>query len=101
MKFVQQGAGKTTTLYKIMDAFSAEQNKGIFFSLEEHYTSALVQEKRNKYLSPQNKVYRDIISDLDSKQEFYELVENYDVIYIDSWQKLLTIEVRTLGCTQI
>lgn len=87
----QQGAGKTTTLYKAMDAFASGKNKGIFFSLEEHYTSSLAKDKRDKYLSVENQAYLDIISDLDSKQEFYDLIEDYEIIFIDSWQKLLTI----------
>ena len=85
----QQGAGKTTALYKFMKAFAQGKNRGLFASLEEHLKSALAKEKRDKYLTPEDQQYIDIVSDLDSKEEFYSLIPDYDIIFIDSWQKLL------------
>lgn len=85
----EQGAGKTTTLYKFIDAFASAGNKSVFFSLEEHPQSSLAIEKAQKYLSQEAINNTDIIGELDSATEFYDYVSQYDVIFIDSWQKLL------------
>jgi KaiC/GvpD/RAD55 family RecA-like ATPase len=84
----EQGAGKTTTLYKFIDSFAAPGNKCLFYSLEEHPTSQLAQDKVKKYISIEAIPNVDIIGDVDSVQQFYEDVANYDVVFIDSWQKL-------------
>lgn len=83
-----QGAGKTTFLYKVMNAFAAGHNRGVFFSLEEHPDSSLAKEKANAYIAPQNQNYVDVVGDLDNKAELYQIIADYDVVYIDSWQKL-------------
>lgn len=84
----EQGAGKTTTLYQFMDAFAKGGNRGIFFSLEEHHESVLAQDKADRYLSPESQKMIDIVSEIDNQNEFYNLIAAYDVIYLDSWQKL-------------
>ncbi|MDT0643682.1 zincin-like metallopeptidase domain-containing protein [Zunongwangia sp. F363] len=84
-----QGAGKTTTLYKAMNDFASGRLRSLFASLEEHPESSLASDKRDKYISPENQPYIDMIGDLDSQQEFYSLIKDYDIIFIDSWQKLL------------
>ena len=85
----EQGAGKTTTLYKFMEDFANGQNTSLFLSLEEHPDSSLAIDKVNKYISPQNRNYIDTVGELENKKELYDLVEDYEVIFIDSWQKLL------------
>jgi len=84
-----QGAGKTTTLYKFMNAFASGKNRSLFASLEEHPDSSLAKEKEENYINPENRSFIDTIGELESKEEFYSLIENYDIIFIDSWQKLL------------
>lgn len=86
-----QGGGKTTFLYQIMNAFATGQNRGIFLSLEEHPESHLAKQKADKYITPQNREYLDTIGDLDNFAELYDLIADYDIIYIDSWQKLQRI----------
>lgn len=85
----EQGAGKTTTLYKFMEDFANGQNPSLFLSLEEHPDSSLAMEKVHKYISPKNRNYIDTVGEVESVKELYDLVEDYDVIFIDSWQKLL------------
>lgn len=85
----EQGAGKTTTLYKFMDAMASAGNKSLFLSLEEHPDSALAIEKRDKYLSAAAQQNIDIAAEVESAQELYELIAPYDVVFTDSWQKLL------------
>lgn len=85
----QQGAGKTTTLYKFMEAFAVTGNKSLFISGEEHPDSDLAKEKVKKYLSPKAQNNLDSIGEVESAEELYSLIEPYEIIFIDSWQKLL------------
>ena len=84
----QQGAGKTTALYKFMNAFASGKNPGLFLSLEEHPDSSLARDKEESYIDPKNRQYIDTVGEVDSQEELYELIADYDIIYIDSWQKL-------------
>jgi ParB-like chromosome segregation protein Spo0J len=81
-----QGAGKTTMVYQFINDF-CKSGKTLFASLEQHPQSSLTKEKINAYISHPDQV--DIIGDFDNKQEFYDIIEGYDFIFIDSWQKLL------------
>jgi len=83
-----QGAGKTTTLYKFIDAFGSAGNSCLFISGEEHPESALAVEKRDKYLSNEAKKHTAIVGDVESVEQLYQYVKPYDIIFIDSWQKL-------------
>ncbi len=85
----EQGAGKTTTIYKFMHAFALPGNKCLFISGEEHPRSSLALEKVDKYLTKDSIKNIDAISDLDNINELYELINCYEVIFIDSWQKLI------------
>lgn len=83
-----QGAGKTTTLYKFIDAFASAGNSSLFISGEEHPESALAVEKRDKYLSPEAKKHTAIVGHVDNVEQLYQYLKPYDIIFIDSWQKL-------------
>lgn len=83
-----QGAGKTTTLYKFIDAFASAGNSSLFISGEEHPESSLAVEKRDKYLSNAAKQNTAIVGDVESVEQLYQYVKPYDIIFIDSWQKL-------------
>ncbi len=83
----EQGAGKTTTLYKFMNSF-AQENKCLFISAEEHQDSYLAKDKTENYLNTTAQKNIDIISDLENEKEFYNLINPYEIIFIDSWQKL-------------
>lgn len=85
----QQGAGKTTTLYKFMNSFAKGGSKSLFASLEEHPTSALARDKVSKYIDQDAQENIDIIADFEDQEEFYSLIDPYEVVFIDSWQKLL------------
>lgn len=85
----EQGAGKTTTLYQWMNDFALPGNRCVFISGEEHPDSDLAKEKANKYISAEAQKYLDITAEVESVQELYSLVADYDIIFIDSWQKLL------------
>ena len=83
-----QGAGKTTTLYKFMNSFASTGNKCLFISGEEHPSSALAKEKVVKYLSPKAQENIDTVGEVADVKELYEYVDPYEIIFIDSWQKL-------------
>lgn len=84
-----QGAGKTTTLYHFMEAFASPGNKSLFISGEEHPTSFLSIDKANKFLSEKAKNNIDTVGEVKDVEELYRLIAMYEVIFIDSWQKLL------------
>jgi KaiC/GvpD/RAD55 family RecA-like ATPase len=84
-----QGSGKTTTVWKMMNDFAGGGNDVLFLSLEEHPESFLVQDKINLYIDDDNLDRIDMTGDVDSKEHLYKLIEGYDIIFLDSWQKLL------------
>lgn len=85
----EQGAGKTTTLYKFIDAFASAGNPSLFLSFEEHPESSLAIEKRNKFLSEEALNNTAILGEVANVDELYKEIEHFDIIFIDSWQKLL------------
>ena len=84
-----QGAGKTTVLYKFLNDFARSGNRCLLAPMEEHPDSLLATEKRDRYLSKKAQAYIDDVAGFDSYQEFTDVVKHYDVIFLDSWQKLL------------
>ena len=86
-----KGAGKTTLMYQMMNDFAAGKNPCLFVSLEEDPESVLAEDKRNKYIDEANRPYIDEVGEINSKQELYDLIEQYDVVFIDSWQKLIRL----------
>lgn len=85
----EQGAGKTTALYKFMNDFAAPGNSCLFLSGEEHPMSSLAKDKVEKYLSATAQQNIDTVAEVASKEQLYELISDYEIIFIDSWQKLL------------
>lgn len=85
-----QGAGKTRLLFQAQEMFANGGYKGLFLSLEEHPDSSLILEKQDQYISPQNQNLIDTMGELpNAYEELVKLMDLYDVIYIDSWGKLL------------
>lgn len=84
-----QGAGKTTTLYHFMDAFATPGNKCLFISGEEHPQSHLATSKAKNLLTEASRQNIDIVGDVKDVDDLYSLVKDYDICFIDSWQKLL------------
>ncbi|MDP2687515.1 MAG: zincin-like metallopeptidase domain-containing protein [Aequorivita sp.] len=87
----EQGAGKTTALYKYLNDFATAGNRCLFASLEEHPSSNLATEKRDKYLTAMAQENIDTLGHFDGYAEFAEIVQNYDAIFADSWQKLIAM----------
>lgn len=84
----EQGAGKTTTLFKFMNDFAAPGNKSLFISGEEDPASELFKQKVTEYLSTAAQNNLDAVGDIETVEELYELINQYEIIFIDSWQKL-------------
>lgn len=90
-----QGGGKTRMVFQLQDMFADAGYKGLFASLEEHPDSALITDKKDKYIKPHNQDLIDTVSDSDLVNGFdtlKKLIPFYDVIYIDSWGKLQELQ---------
>lgn len=87
----EQGTGKTTSLYKFMNDFAEGGNSCLFASLEEHPQSNLATSKRDKFLSQQAQNNIDTVYEFDDYNDFCNIVEGYDGIFVDSWPKLLNM----------
>ena len=92
-----QGAGKTTALYKFQNDFATAGNRCLFASLEEHPSSNLATDKKDAYLTPAAQENIDTVGSFANYAEFCEIVNHYDCIFIDSWQKL----VRMIGAIRL
>lgn len=85
-----QGAGKTRFFFQIMNEL-AKNYKVLFISLEEHPQSTLFKNKVKQYIDPQNLKNIDTIGELakgKEKQILDSLIPNYDVVLVDSWNKI-------------
>jgi len=85
-----QGSGKTRFFFQVMNEM-ARNYKCLFISLEEHPSSTLFQEKVKQYIEPQNQNNVDAIGELPRGKEkkiLDQLIPQYDVVFIDSWNKI-------------
>lgn len=83
-----QGAGKTRVFFQFVNEFAGNGYKVLFVSAEEHPESALFRKKLDQYITPQNQnnVYA---IDSTNYEEISSLIPSFDVIVIDSWNKIL------------
>ncbi|PSG90868.1 zincin-like metallopeptidase domain-containing protein [Aurantibacter aestuarii] len=83
------GSGKTTAVFKMMNAFSESGYKTLFASLEEHPESYLFEKKADQFLSDKAKelIYAPNYS-RENINDFLKDIENADVIFVDSMKKL-------------
>ena len=85
-----QGGGKTRFCFQLMNAFGKNYKVG-HASIEEHPESALYEDKINEYLD--NDVLHNISSpDISHIQDVHKLVSENDVIIIDSFSKLKSMQ---------
>lgn len=83
------GAGKTRSVFQFLNIAANSGMPSIFASLEEHPTSKIFHDKRELYITPQNEDYIDTIGELPpTYEEFMKLIEPYQIIAIDSWNKV-------------
>ena len=85
-----QGAGKTRFFFQIMNEL-AKNYKVLFISLEEHPQSSLFKDKVKQYIEPQNIKNIDTVGELakgKEKQILDSLIPNYNVVLVDSWNKI-------------
>ena len=81
-----QGAGKTRMLFQFADMFARNGHKVLFFSLEEHPESRLFVKKVKEYISP--KAEKNIYVTGEVPKNWRDIIRDYDIILIDSWNKL-------------
>jgi len=85
-----QGTGKTRFFFQIMNEM-AKNYKVLFISLEEHPASTLFKSKVAQYIDPKNQNNIDTIGELargQEKQILDDLIPHYDVVLVDSWNKI-------------
>lgn len=83
------GAGKTRSVFQFLNIAANSGMPSIFASLEEHPTSKIFHDKRELYITPDNEDYIDTIGELPpTYEEFMKLIEPYQIIAIDSWNKV-------------
>ncbi|WP_130735518.1 LPD29 domain-containing protein [Flavobacterium sp. J27] len=84
-----QGAGKTRLLFQIINMVTSAGYNPLFLSLEEHPDSSLFTGKRDEYLSEENKNKVHTMGSLpETPSKLYEIIENYEIVFIDSFGKL-------------
>jgi ParB/RepB/Spo0J family partition protein len=83
------GSGKTRGAFQFVNMAANAGLTTIFVSLEEHPESKLFTDKANQYIAPNNHHLIDVQGDLPKTyQEFLNTIEQYDVIVVDSWNKV-------------
>jgi len=88
-----QGTGKTRFFFQIMNEL-AKNYKVLFISLEEHPASTLFKSKVAQYIDPENQKNIDTIGELargQEKQILDDLIPHYDVVLVDSWNKIYEV----------
>ncbi len=83
------GAGKTRAVFQMLNMFADAGLNTIFGSLEEHPESQLFRAKANMYIRAKNEPRIDTFGELpEDYREFLTLMQDYDAIAIDSWNKV-------------
>lgn len=84
----EQGAGKTRFLFQVMDQLASTGLNCLFISLEEHPQSKLFLDKVRQYIKPENLNNILVIGEVENWKEVKASIEDADIIFIDSFQKL-------------
>ncbi|AOZ99585.1 zincin-like metallopeptidase domain-containing protein [Flavobacterium commune] len=85
-----QGSGKTSFVFQLMNAFSKHYKVG-HASIEEHPESALYEDKAERFWNENAKATIDS-PEINSMQDIKDLILRNDVIVIDSFSKLLSMD---------
>lgn len=83
------GSGKTRAVFQMLNMFADAGLNTIFGSLEEHPQSQLFKDKATMYIQAKNESRIDTFGELpEDYKEFLNLIQDYDAIAIDSWNKV-------------
>ncbi len=86
----EQGSGKTRFVFQLINAFANKYKVG-HASMEEHPDSALYEDKAVQYWS--NKAINEVEApDISSMAQLHKLIQENDVIVIDSFPKLKKLD---------
>jgi len=83
-----KGAGKSRLLYQLMNAFADKVLKIAFLSLEMSADSSVSQRYKEEYITPENLKRIDTTEQPMSFDQLNHICKAYDVVCIDSWNKL-------------
>lgn len=84
-----QGSGKTSFVFQLMNAFAKNYKVG-HASIEEHPESALYENKAERFWNENAKATIDS-PEINSLEDIHDLIMRNDVIVIDSFSKLLSM----------
>lgn len=85
-----QGSGKTRFIFQLINAFAQNYKVG-HASMEEHPESALYEDKALQYWN--DKAINEVrVPEINSMAEMHKLIRENDVIIIDSFAKLRTLD---------
>lgn len=85
-----QGSGKTSFVFQLMNAFAKNYKVG-HASIEEHPESALYENKAERFWNDKAKATVDS-PEINSMKDIHDLIMRNDVIVIDSFSKLLSMD---------
>ncbi|MFD0992379.1 zincin-like metallopeptidase domain-containing protein [Tenacibaculum geojense] len=85
-----QGSGKTTFAFRLINAFAKHYTVG-HASIEEAPDSNLYWQKADKYIAPE-RLHNIEAPKINSTSDLHKLIENNEVIVIDSFAKMQEIE---------
>lgn len=85
-----QGSGKTSFVFQLMNAFAKNYKVG-HASIEEHPESALYENKAERFWDDKAKATVDS-PEINSMKDIHDLIMRNDVIVIDSFSKLLSMD---------
>ena len=87
-----KGAGKSRLLYQLINAFAAKQLNVAFLSLEMALNSSITERYKQEYITKPNIKRVDITDQAPTYEDLNAICKSYDVVAIDSWTKLKSIE---------
>lgn len=88
----QKGSGKSTLIFRLLDAFASWGMKSAFLSLEMNPASAVIKDMTEKYLKPENKAMIKITDAINTIDGIKKIAPHFPVIVIDSWTKLRNVK---------
>jgi hypothetical protein len=88
-----QGSMKTRMLFRLMAAFAKNYKCG-HASIEEHPDSALYANKVDQYITDPTALHHISAPEVNSIADLHELIDQNEVVFIDSFAKLQEIDSR-------
>jgi len=86
-----KGAGKSRLLYQLINAFASKGLRVAFLSLEMSIFGSITQKYKKEYINRKNLNRIHVTDNAPTLEQLQNLCNDYDVLAIDSWTKLLGV----------